>query len=131
MKSDFGNPAVISHLKLQTRFEGPKITTNNRYILCRYYQQLKTAIFWLKSLKQDSSSLFSIGNIFKAVSKLLNDLRHSFYKYSKNLSMSNLSLEDFERWLENKLKELYNPIAEIIASSEGPRKSKDIQKDPI
>ena len=62
----------------------------------------------------------------KSVRRLLNSLRQRFHKYTRNIVNCEdfLSLEQFQIWLENRVKEQYNVIANILASDE-PYKNRD------
>ena len=54
----------------------------------------------------------------KAVKRLPNHLRNSFYKSQSNIILernSFVSLEQFENWLDTKVNEEFNPIANIIS----------------
>ena len=64
--------------------------------------------------------------ITKSVRRLLNSLRQRFHKYTRNIVNCEdfLSLEQFQIWLENRVKEQYNVIANILASGE-PYKNRD------
>ena len=139
LKRDFGNPTVVSHLKLKQLLDKPQITTNDRTNLRRYHQQLKCTTTWLKVMGYHSA-LTSTENLPKAVIRLPNKLRQSFYKMSKDsLSCAgSVTLIQFENWLEARLQEYFNPIAEKIAAKEqqkgkGDRNSKasnnNINKD--
>ena len=118
LKRDFGNPTVVSHLKLKQLLDKPQIATNDRTNLRRYHQQLKSTITWLKVMGYHSA-LTSTENLTKAVIRLPNKLRQSFYKMSKDsLSyVGSVTLIQFENWLEARLQEYFNPIADIIAST--------------
>ena len=70
-----------------------------------------------------TSTLTSIENITKAVQRLPNYLRQTFYRHTREIiEIEVISLLEFELWLENRMKELFNPIADIIASQESNRK---------
>ena len=54
----------------------------------------------------------------KAVKRLPNHLRKSFYKSQSNIILernSFVSLDQFENWLDTKVNEQFNPIANIIS----------------
>ena len=59
------------------------------------------------------SVICSTENLTKGVKRL----RKSFYKATKDVSFvsGDVTLIEFERWLGNRLKEYFNPIANIIA----------------
>ena len=52
----------------------------------------------------------------KAVRRIREILRKSFYKATKDVSFvsGDVTLIEFKRWLNNRLKEYFNPIANII-----------------
>ena len=60
--------------------------------------------------------------------RLPNDLRKAFYKTSKDYEDTSMSLFKLESWLDRKLREFYNPIADIIAQEE--RKDKTRRREP-
>ena len=69
------------------------------------------------------STLTSIEDITKAVQFLPNYLRQTFYRHTREIiEIEVISLLEFELWLENRMKELFNLIADIIASQESNRK---------
>ena len=67
-----------------------------------------------------SAAIEPTENLTKAVMRLPNQLRTSFYKSTKNYSFLNggVTLIEFEHWLGNRVKEYFNPIANIIADNE-------------
>ena len=74
-----------------------------------------------------TSTLTSVENITKAVQRLPNYLRQTFYRHTRKIIETDvISLLEFELWLGNRMKELFNPIADIIASQESNRR-----KDPL
>ena len=119
LKRDFGNPVVVSHLKLKAVLDLPQLPWNDRISLRRYHQELNTTITWLSSMGYHSA-IESTENLVKAVSRLPHYLRNQFYKKSTDKIFTNggLNLKDFERWLNMKLKEHFNPIASLIATTE-------------
>ena len=119
LKRDFGNPVVVSQLKLKAVLDMPQIPTNDRTSLRRYHQQLSSTIIWLTSMGY-SSAINSTENLAKAVARLPNFLRNQFYRTSKDkiFTEGGMSLVDLEKWLDSKLKEQFNPIACLIAEQE-------------
>ena len=119
LKRDFGNPVVVSHLKLKAVLDMPQIPTNDRVLLRRYHQRLSSTTTWLKSMGYHSS-LSSTENLAKAVARLPNFLRNKFYIYSKDkiFNEGGITLIDFQNWLDLRLKEIFNPIACLIAENE-------------
>ena len=74
-----------------------------------------------------SSTLTFIKNMTKAVQRLPNYLCKTFYRHTGEIIETEIILPlDYELWLGNRMKELFNPIADIIASHESNQK-----KDPL
>ena len=72
-----------------------------------------------------TSTLTSIENITKAVQRLPNYLRQTFYKHTGEIMETGvISLLEFDLWLGIRMKELFNPIVDIIVS-QGPNRKKD------
>ena len=129
LKRDYGNPVVVSQLKLNAILDLPQLQSNDRTALRRYYQQLSSTIMWLKSMGYNSS-ISSTENLTKAVARLPNYLRNQFYKTSKDkiFTEGGMDLHDFQKWLDSKLKEQFNPIASLIAEQD--LKAKKATKTP-
>ena len=124
LKRDFGNPALVSHLKLNRLLDEPQIKRNDRIALRKYQQQLKSTVTWLQSINF-TSYLSSTEVITKAVMRLPNDLRQSYLKSSMhNKFEGDLSLVDFERWFSNRMLQYFNPIATLIATKESQSKNR-------
>ena len=65
--------------------------------------------------------LNSTKHLTKAVKRLPNFLRHSFYKYCNPIKHSNkniYTLKEFEKCIENEMQQFFNPIANILASND-------------
>ena len=73
-----------------------------------------------------STAIESTEHLTKAVMRLPNQLRTSFYKSTKNYNFLNgdVTLIEFEHWLENRVKEYFNPIANIITDNELRKREK-------
>ena len=69
LKSNFGNPMVVSFLKLKSVLDLPQITNENRAGLRAFHQQLKSVITWLNSMG-DTSAINSIENTTKAIARI-------------------------------------------------------------
>ena len=82
LKSNFGNPMVVSFLKLKSVLDLPQITNENRAGLRAFHQQLKSVITWLNSMG-DTSAINSIENTTKAITRLPRFLRSKFLETSK------------------------------------------------
>ena len=130
LKRDFGNPMVVSHLKLKSVLDLPQIKTFDRTTIRRYHQQLKSTITWLLSMGYETPTKSS-ENLTKAVSRLPNNLRQEFYKDTGNLQFTshNINLVFFEQWLDKKLRRYFNPIADIIANNDKVSKGNDKSTD--
>ena len=92
-KSNFGNPMVVSLLKLKWVLDLPQITNENvlRAGLRAFYQQLKSVITRLNSMG-DTSAINSIENTMKAITRLTRYLRSKFYRDFKDAKLNNKSL---------------------------------------
>ena len=115
LKKDFGNPLLISHLRLKDIFDKPQIKANDRISLKQYLQKIKLNNTWLKSMGYNAP-LISIENVTRAVKRLPYRLRQKFYNHSKvyNLTDGSITLLTFAKWLEGQLEVYFNPLAEII-----------------
>ena len=73
-----------------------------------------------------SAAIESTENLTKAVMRLPNQLQTSLYKSTKNYNLFNgdVTLIEFEHWLENRVKEYFNPIANIIADNKLRKREK-------
>ena len=70
-------------------------------------------------------AISSTENLAKAVKRLPNYLRQTFYESTRDYDSENVvTLIEFEKWLQIRISHLFNPIANIIASQE--TKSKDV-----
>ena len=79
LKSDYGNPLVIAHLRFKVLFDRRKLKVFDRSGLRQFYQQLKTNNTWFLSIGY-KSPLLSCENLTKFVSLLPPVLRKNFYK---------------------------------------------------
>ena len=82
LKWDYGNPAVVSYLKLKELFDQPQLQAKNKPAIRSFQQQLKTAVIWLSSMGYHSA-IRSTDNITKVVTHLPTYLRNKFYKEFK------------------------------------------------
>ena len=72
-----------------------------------------------------SFSLNSTEYLTEAVKRLSNFLRPSFYKYCNPIKHSNrniCTLNESEKWEENEMQQLFNPIANILAINDESKK---------
>ena len=118
---------VVTHLKLKSVFDKPQIKSGDRVALREFQQTLKCVITWLETIAY-SFSLSSTEYLMKAVERLTNFLRHSFYKYCNPIKHSNkniYTLKEFEKRLENEKNEMqqfFNPIANILTTNDESKK---------
>ena len=82
LKRDYGNPTVVSYLKLKALFDLPQLQAKNEPAIRSFQQELKTTVIWL-SLMEYHSSIRSTDNTTKAVTHLQNYLRNKFYEEFK------------------------------------------------
>ena len=78
LKREFGNPNVVTHLKLKSLFDQPQIKAADRATLKLYHQKLKSTNTWLLSMGY-TSTLTSIENITKAAQ------RQTFYRHTREI----------------------------------------------
>ena len=119
LKREFGPPIVVANLKLKALFDQPQIHSRDRVALQNYHEQLKCTTTWFTPMDYQST-ICSTKNLTKAVKRLPEILRKSFYKATKDVSFASgdVTLIKFKRWLDNRLKEYFNPIANITAKQE-------------
>ena len=128
LNSNFGNPMVVSFLKLKSVLDLPQITNKNRAGLRAFHQQLKSVITWLNSMG-DISAINWIENTTKAITRLPRFLKFKFFRDFKDAKLNNqsLNLTTSEIWLGNKVAQLFNPISAIIDHQE--KQKRDFHKD--
>ena len=119
MKRNFGNPTVVAHLRMKSLFEFPLIKANDHIALRNYHQKLKITITWLQSIAYNVP-IKSSENLAKVLIFLPHNIRIEFYKATRNFDLldGDVDLTFLEKWLENRLKSFFNPIANIIAAQE-------------
>ena len=133
MKPDFGNPLVVSYKKVKAVLDQPQSQLNEKTSLRRYPENLRATVIWLKSMGYNSA-IQSVENITKAVMRLPRLMRSKFYQDFQDSTYDNndLNLEYFEKWLANRLTEMFNPIAAIIETRESRKQNNsDKNKDNI
>ena len=91
LNSNFGNPIVVSYLKLKSVLDLPQIINENCAVLRSFHQQLKSVITWLNSMS-DTSAINLIENTTKAITKRPRYLRFKFYRDFKDAKLNNQSL---------------------------------------
>ena len=130
LKRDFGNPVLVSHAKLKLLFDQPQIKGADRMSLHRFHQHLKINNTWLLSMSYDTPIL-SKENLTKAILRLPTFLRREFFKTTGDSNMldGSANLNTLEKWLNEKLKSVFNPLADVILNEE--EKLKDIKKAPF
>ena len=118
LKRDYGNPIVVSHLLVKSLLELPPIKSNDRKALRNFHPKFKIYITWLKSIG-DEVPIYFKENLAKALLCLSScNMRNEFYKVTCNLDIldGDVDLTFLERWLEKRLKIIFNSIANIIAT---------------
>ena len=124
LKREYGNPLVVSHLKLKNLFDQPQIKNQDRTALREYQHQLKCSNTWCLSMDY-YDAISSTENLARAVKRLPNYLRQKFYESTRDYDPENVvTLIEFEKWLQIRINHLFNPSANIIASQE--TKLKDV-----
>ena len=78
-KRDFGNPVLVTHLKIKSIFDQPQIKSNDKIGLRKYHHQVKITNTWLLSMGYENPIL-SYENLSKAVTRLPNYLQTQFFK---------------------------------------------------
>ena len=128
LKSNFGNPMVVSFLKLISVLNFTQITNENCAGLTALHEQLKSVITRLNSVG-DTSAINSIENTTKAITRLPRYLRSKFYRDFKDAKLNNqsLNLTKFKICLGNKVAELFNFISAITSHQE--KQKQDFHKD--
>ena len=126
LKRDYGNPTIVSYLKLKELFDQPQLQAKNKPAIRSFQHQLKTTVIWLSSMGYPSA-IQSTDNM-KAVTRLPNYLRNKFYKEfkSNDIDESKVDLLGFSQWLDERLSEAHNPIALIINAEE--KQEKELEK---
>ena len=117
LKQDFGNSLYVHHTKLNKLFGKPQIKANDGIALRDFHQKVKFINTWLKSIGYLQTFL-PTEYIVKAVKCLLNHLRNLLYESHSNIILERISfilLEQFESWLDTKVKEQFNPSANILS----------------
>ena len=124
LKREYGNPLLISRLKLKKLFDQPQIKNQDRTALHEYQHHLKCSNTWFLSMCY-YDAISSTESLAKAVKRLSNYLRQKFYESKRDYDSENVvALIEFEKWLQIRISHLFNPIANIIASQE--TKSNDV-----
>ena len=75
--------------------------------------------------------ILSKENLAKAILRLPTFLLREFFKETRNSNMvhGSVNLITLEKWLNEKLKSIFNPLADIISNEE--EKLSDIKKTPF
>ena len=111
LKREFGNPLMVSYLKLKVVLELPLIEHDDQNSLRNYHQKLETIVAWLKTMGYDGP-LKSVENVTKAVMRLPKYLRQKFYRDFKiiNYNEREMKIEMFENWLGEIIYDMNNPL---------------------
>ena len=101
LKRDFGNPLVVSHLKLKKLFDQKQIHIKDKLGLRSFHQQLRICISWLSSIGYHTP-LTLYENLVKALSVLPIKYQSEFFKHTKDFNMldGTINLTTLEQWLE-------------------------------
>ena len=128
LKKDFGNPLVVSHLKLKKLFDQKQINIKDKFGLRAFHQQLRICISWLSSIDY-STPLTSYENLVKPLAILPIKYQSDFFKHTKDFNMldGTINLIFLEEWLEKQLQTIFNPLANILAAE---IKNKQNDKNP-
>ena len=104
---------------MKSLFEFPLIKANDRIALRNYQQKLKITITCLQSIAYNVP-IKSSKNLAKAFICLPHSICNEFCKATRNFYLldGDVDLTFLEKWLENRLKSFFNPIASIIAAQE-------------
>ena len=88
---------------------------NYRIGLRKYHQQVQITNTWLLSIGYENPIL-SYENLSKVETRRPNYLRTQFYKATQdcNLTHGTINLPTFKGWLERRIKDLFNQLAETI-----------------
>ena len=115
VKRNFGNPVVVSYMKLKAVLDLPQLPPNDCNGLCAYHQTLKVTVTWLLSMGYNTA-LKSTESVTKAAVRLPKYMKSKFCRdfEGKLYDETECNLEVFKRWLGSKLDEIYNPLAVII-----------------
>ena len=111
LKREFGNPLMVSYLKLEEVLELPPIQHYDQNSLKNYHQKLKNTVTWLKKIGYDGA-LKSVKKVTKAVMRLPKYLRQKFYHGFKtiNYTKMEMNLEIYENWLGEGIYDMNNPL---------------------
>ena len=109
LKRDFGNPALVSHLKIKALLDQPQLKANKKTDLRHYHQQIKTTNTWLMSMGYQNPIL-SYENLSKAVARLSHYLCTQLFRVTHDCSLTDdtINLLSFEDWLEKRVKDQFN-----------------------
>ena len=114
-KQEYGNPLMISYLKLKNVLDLLPVQHDDQISLRHYDQKLQTTMTWLKTMGYNGA-LKSIENVTKAVRRLQKYLRYNFYRDDKiiNYNKREMNVEIFENWLAKRMYNMNNPLALIV-----------------
>ena len=75
--------------------------------------------------------VLSYENLSKVVTRFLKYIRTQFFKATGDCDLidGTINLQTFENWLERRIKDLFNPLAEIISVQEARTKQQQPPKD--
>ena len=100
LKREYGNPLLVSNLKLKKLFEQPQLKNQNRAALREYQHQLKFINTQFLSVGY-YDAISSTENLAKTVERLPNYLKQKFYESTRDYDSENVvTLIEFEKWLQ-------------------------------
>ena len=104
LEQEFGNPLMVSYLKLKEVQERPPIQHDDQNSFRNYHQKRKTIVTWRKTMDYDET-LKSVENVTKAVMRLPKYLRQKFYRNFKiiNYNEKEMNLEKIKNWLGERI----------------------------
>ena len=132
LKRDFGNPVIVSHLKIQSLLDQQQIKPNDKIGLRHYHQQVKITSTWLLFIGY-KTPIISYEKLSKAVALLPNYFRTQFLKATCDCDLTDGTINplSFKVWLEKRVKDLFNPLAETISLQDAKSSKHQHIKDQL
>ena len=126
LKCNFGNPVVVSYMKLKTVLDFPQLPPSDYIGLDAYHQTLKATVTRLVSMGYNVAIKLT-ESVTKAVVRLLKYMRNKFYRNFEEKLYNEIerNLKVFVRWLGGKLDKIYNPIAVFLEFEERKKLKKE------
>ena len=132
LKRDFGNPVIVSHLRIQPLLDQPQIKPNDKIGLRHYHQQVKITSTWLLFTGY-KTPIISYEKLSKAVARLPKYFRTQFLKATCDCDLTDGTINplSFKVWLEKRVKDLFNPLAETISLQDAKSSKHQHIKDQL